>query len=317
MIVDRKSIIKYTNSREQSITFDCLAGQRTRAASAKGVYFLNRADEALPNTINADRVVDWHGENVQSMYAGVRSVDLQGIIFHISGTPAVITQRKRELERLFNPTLTGEIEYRRDGEFKAFYLRNCRCESKINFTVVPGGLMWNVTLRAHDPFWQQRTELERLSFVQKNAIFPRSYPQVYNTGGINPVSGRFYFGLKRSSLSTVVNNLGDVETGFELVFSALGELENPSITNLDTGETIRLLLTMEKDDTVKIINMPKEFKVIMKDGSNGAKYLDTAVTVPFTLPTGRTHMRFSADLNVSFLDVLLRYPPQFIGAENF
>ena len=312
MIIDRRSVVKYTNSRGQSVIFDCLAGQHTK----NGVFYLNRADEFLPNQINSDRVVDWHGETVQSMFAGVRSVDFEGLIFHDTGTPSVIVRRKRDLERLFNPTLTGEIEYRRTGELPSFFLRDCRCDSKVIFDVASGGLAWRVTLKAFNPFWQQQTVLERLSFVQKNAIFPRVYPQKYNAGVINPTDGKMYFGIKRSNLSTVVNNVGDVETGFEVVFQAAGEVENPSITNVDTGETIKVNLTMEKDDRVTVICMPREFKVVLKDGANGAMYLDP-MCAPFLLPTGKTKIGFDADLNVTLLNVFLRYPPQFLGAEGF
>ena len=67
---------------------------------------------------------------------------------------------------------------------------------------------------------------------------------------------------------------------------------------------------------IKIISFPKEFRVIMKDGSNGAKYVDPSSRF-FTLPVGYTTMKFETDLNILFLDILLSYPPQYLGAENF
>ena len=60
------------------------------------------------------------------------------------------------------------------------------------------------------------------------------------------------FGMRQPSQIITVNNIGDVACGCEIVFRALGTVINPELLNIDTGEYIRLLTTMNAGDEVRV-----------------------------------------------------------------
>lgn len=313
MLIDKNVRLIYENERGLSIPLSPIIGD------LDSVYRLITADEQLQTQINSGREAGWHGENLQAFFMGTRDITLIGSIEWDVNNRDLIFGYKRTLEKTFNPTLKGKLTYKRQDKNKTYYLDGLIVEELPTFSVQEGSLKFMVSLRATDPFWRQTVTLEKLSFTQKNIFFPWSVrPKKYM--GIVPKSNNTYFGLKRNNLNTAITNAGDVETGFKVVFIANGEVKNPSIVNLETGNQIRIVgnpgdYIMQKGDKVEVVSTPKVKNIIAGADGKGFKYLEEGSKF-FLLPVGTTKIGFNADLNVSLLDVYLYYEPLLLGAEN-
>lgn len=318
MIIDRSVKVNYTNERGLSVDLVPWIADAFRKTHV--FYLKNDVSEDLPTDIFAERQVGWHGEMLQAFYLGSRIVNIEGIIFWDADRPDLIHQYKRHLEKCFNPTYLGRLNYSRGDGKKIFYLQDCVPMSGIRILTGAGFITFSVSLKATNPFWQMKPEVERLSYTQKNIVFPLSVrPKQYFSKFI-PHSNRTYMGIKRNNLDTVVDNIGDVTTGFRVVIIANGHIENPSLYNIDTGATLKLVgnpgtFIMEKNDTVEIISTPKESKIWVNKTERGLRYLAEGYKF-FVLPQGKTRIGFNAEKNVSLMDVLLYYAPQYLGAEN-
>ena len=65
------------------------------------------------------------------------------------------------------------------------------------------------------------------------------------------------FGTKKPASETEVENIGDVESGFRVVFKARGTVTNPKIFNKITGEYIKINYIMAKGDSIEVVNYPR------------------------------------------------------------
>ena len=123
------------------------------------------------------------------------------------------------------------------------------------------------------------------------------------------------FGMRQPSQIITVNNIGDVACGCEIVFRALGTVTNPELLNIDTGEYIRLLTTMNAGDEIRVYTHFAGKRVVSVDGStetNAFSLLDTGSTF-FQLAAGQNILRYDASVNMELLEVSLYYRPQFLG----
>ena len=82
-----------------------------------------------------------------------------------------------------------------------------------------------------------------------------------------------------------------------------------------TGEKIKLLYTMQKDDVISIVSDILEKRVVI-NGMNGFKFIDAEHTTFFLLTAGTNRIGYNADENVSNLYVHVRYVPNFTFAEG-
>lgn len=312
MIIDRTVTMTYTNSRGASITLTPLV-----ADPWHGVYFIEKVDDDLPNDIFSERQTAWHGENVQAFFMGARTLTIYGFLLPDSGNPGLIHTRKRTLESVFNPSLQGELTYKRTISKTNYILPKCIPSQNIVFDVGnAGGLRFTITLKAHDPFWREEEHLEKLAFTAKNIYFPWSIPPYQYPGGVVPQdTSKNYTGMRRNILTTSVINIGDVGTGFKLRFYADGNVTNPRLTNVDTGEYIAIEYAMTKGEYIDIVNMPKEIDIKINGTENGFSKLVEG-SKWFTLPVGENKLKFDAEMNVTLLNVYLYYTPLYLGAEN-
>lgn len=322
MILDHTVKIWYENERGFSVPLVPFV-----ANPFQSIYYLLEGTENSINQVFSDQQISWHGESFHNMYMKPRAIDLDGFIMWDSSNPDLIHQYTRQLNRTFNPTRKGSLYYKREGNDNTFFIDGCIVEELPRLTISDGVLKYKITLRCLMPFWRLKTQTEYLSFTQKNCFFPFSIrPTLYiprmDGQEIRPIEPRQYFGIRRNNLSTVITNIGDVETGFKVVFLAQSDdIRNPSFSNLDTGETIKLTgnpgdFVMNKGDRVEITSMPERVDIRLNEGARGFRNLDPQNNQFFFLPEGRVTIGFNADQNVTMLDVLLYYSPLFITSEG-
>ena len=110
-------------------------------------------------------------------------------------------------------------------------------------------------------------------------------------------------------------NEGDVSTGMRVRFVALGTVKNPILLNVDTGEFIKINVTMQTGDTIEVST---------KYGSKGAKLIRDGVETDYfryvdvdstymQLAIGDNNFRYDAESGVNSMEVSIFYNKEYLG----
>jgi len=272
----------YQNSNQEKIEI-----------SYYSVYTPLSFSEDLDNDMTTSKNNLQDGETFISSSLEPRSLKITGC-FQLEHS----NQLERQLKKVFNPKLSGKLIFSDiDGEK---YI-NVRVDSLPEITRSQRMATFTVELTAYDPFWRERERTEYIALLTPQLYFPL----------VMPVGVGFVWGLKRSILETEVNNIGDADCGFRVIFKAKGSVKNPLVKNSYTGEQIRLLYDMQKGDIIEVINEPNR-KLIYINGQKDFSKLDRLQTSFFSLAPGKNLLGYAADENVVNLDVIVYYSPLYL-----
>jgi len=103
----------------------------------------------------------------------------------------------------------------------------------------------------------------------------------------------YYFSVFREAQEYSINNPSSSENGFEATIRASGPVVNPGITNITTGLSLKLNLTMVPDD-VLYLNTQLGFVTATLNGVNVLRYL-TMESRMIQLQPGRNTLLFAPD----------------------
>ena len=245
------------------------------------------------------------GEKVTGKKVGKRTID---ILFGVDATPDDTVLIRRRLVKFFNPkyptTLTINYCYsqgRIQCEIESFNFE----EQATLWDTLIGGL----TLICPDPYWQALDDFGK-NIASTNAQF--AWPLAFaKTIGEHNEIGKI-FSYKEFSKQVVLSNDGDVETGIVIQFLAKkGEVKNPKIIKVSTGEFIEVFCDMKKDDVVEI-NTNKNKKSVTHNGNRISKDINKLSTY-FQLDVGDNIISYEAQENDTNLEVRLYYTPKSLG----
>lgn len=171
-------------------------------------------------------------------------------------------------------------------------------------------------------------------FTQISIICPRPYFQATNDNttvfsGVEPLF-EFPFSnesltdnlllmgdIKQSTIETIMYD-GDVETGIVIHMLAAGEVINPVINNVETGEIIKLTTTMLSGDEIIISTVPGDKYIMLLRNGIYTNILNKAVTnriLPdwLTLRRGHNTFAYKADDGVENLHFSITDRPLYEG----
>ena len=283
MLITKDIKIIYKNDNGEEVEFSLLSD-----------YYLESVEEELKNDITTTKS-SIHGENYITSSLDSRYISLNGIIEKNTLTKSFI----KKLIKIVNPTIKGKLIYTNNNEYKEI---ECILEEIPSIENNNGLIRFNISLQSCNPFWKEREQVEQLALLTAKLSFPLNIPK--NNGIV--------FGLKKSVLENEIINIGDVESGFKVLFKARGTVKNPKIYNKLTGEFIKINYTMNKDDILEVINYPEKKKITINEKENGFKYLDISTTF-FNLVIGKNIIGYLAEENTVNLDVIMYYTPRFLG----
>ncbi len=279
--------IIYRNSHNEEIEFSYFSN-----------YILIDFTDVMKNNIVSTKHIADDGYIYTSSNLDARDLKIKSEIVMMDGHEYLI----RKLHRVFNPKLLGKVIYESSDE--------CR-EIAVVMDELPqihykkdGTIAIAINLRAYDPYWTEKERTEVMALLTKRLIFPAIIPRA--TGMV--------FGLRKSILETPIENIGDVGTGFRVIFRAKGEVRNVLVENKLTGERIKVNVVMQKGDVVEIINTSRK-KMVLINGKRSFSSLDikNGNDQFFDLNVGTNLLGYNADLNAVNLEVALYYRPLYLG----
>lgn len=119
-------------------------------------------------------------------------------------------------------------------------------------------------------------------------------------------------GYRTLRKEVVLVNDGDVSTGVQIQFVAnRGSVKNPKITNVRTGQFMRICCDMARGD-ILLVDTDARHQVIELNGRNYYNHIDRK-SEPFELEVGNNYLEYDADENYTNLDVNLYYRPKYLG----
>ncbi len=223
---------------------------------------------------------------------------------------------RERLISFFNPDYTGKMTVNRNGkqrniafEVEGFALAAEKTvDDEVSFIadlICPNPYFKNV-----DNFGQNMAGKTRL-FAFPWRIATRKYadiPKPYKYFG-RPWMGMSYRTLKQE---VALNNDGDVDTSVIIQFIASrGSVSNPKITNVKTGEYMRVICEMAEGDVLEI-DTDDHNQTIELNGVNVYQKIDKK-SQPFKLAKGENFLEYDADRDYTNLDVKLYYTPLYLG----
>lgn len=249
----------------------------------------------------------------------VDGIKIKGRPIHIEASFRDLKNNKENRQKLikfFNPKYTGKalieymgvsrnIEYRLEGwTFKAKASLDARLAIVVDL-YCPDPYMLNIdnfgkNMAAYTPLFG----FPWMKTAKKVSGLKRTYSGC--------AIGGFTFGYRTLHKEVALSNDGDVSTGVIIKFvAARGEVSNPKIINVRTGQFMRVKVEMAKGD-VLVIDTNERHQVVELNGVNCYQRVDRK-SEPFQLAVGENYLGYEADKNYVNLDVNLYYTPKYLG----
>lgn len=169
---------------------------------------------------------------------------------------------------------------------------------------------------------------EQKEIAQVSILCPKPYfADIVNTIlDMSAISSGFEFpfsidseGIEFSMVDTgqesIVQNLGDVETGAVIVFHATGIASNPVIYNLDTGEFFKVNIDMSAGDLLVISTIKGEKTVTAILGGIEWNYINSMVQGSswIQFESGANTMLYNADSHPENLECMISFNNLYEG----
>lgn len=204
-------------------------------------YILKEVDWGTINaTHNQTRYVKQIGTTLISSVLGTRDIEVSGWV--IARNVNQMTARKKRLNDFFNPLHSYQIEYmgfKLGIEFNQS-IRYSRDVSYNNEIICE----WKVEGIATDPLFY---EIDASNAESTDTESKFRFPCVFNAETKEVVFGE----VKLNTIIAIVN-AGQVDVGLQIHIKCYGEVTNPVITNVLTGEYIKINKVLSEGEEVLI-----------------------------------------------------------------
>ena len=262
-------------------------------------FFLSKIDGAgrIRQSINTFHAPEQDGAFYISSSLDMRNITIEGRILAENIDESY--DYRRQLLRIFTPKLRGTLIYRN---------RQIACiveEGGFSVSNLSRAPAFFISLLCPAPFFETLEEIRaELAYWLGNFVFP-----------LEIVPPGLELGIRQPSQIITIDNEGDVPSGCEIIFSALGSVTNPELLNIDTGEFIRINTTMVAGQEIHVFTHFAGKQIISIIGTtetNIFSLLDMGSTF-LQLTAGINTLRYGAGSNIDLLEVSILYRPQFLG----
>ena len=287
----------YTNERGESVEF-----------STASIYHCNVSKDVdgiagVTNVLYSTNSMGQHGDTYVGQRIEARDIDITG---HINAKDkAQAYELRRSLLKVLNPELSSTLAYEFGG-FKRVI--NCRLHAVPKLERKSLVIAFTIALDCLNPFWREEDEQK-----EDIASWVAAWEFPCEIEKDNPES--MIFGYRAESVIVDCYNEGDVSTGMRVRFTALGTVTNPILLNVDTGEFLKLNVTMQTGDVIEInTQYGSKGATLTRDGekTDYFRYVDVDSTF-MQLEIGDNNFRYDAESGVNSMQVSIFYNKEYLG----
>ena len=266
----------FVNELEQKIDF-----------SLKGAMPIIKADGINGHDIEVSEVqgLNQIGTSVTSTTVKSKTISLMGYI------KDNVTRNRRDLINVMRPQMKGTLYTEIEGITYGL-------DVVIKQTPIIGAgtsyMPFEVDLLAPYPYWKKgKSKSATATTFVPLFQFPVNY------------SNEFKFSNLVVKEFIEAQNLGNEKSSFTAIIRAKGNIQNPKLLNVMTGEYIKLKYNMSTNEEITITTGYNNKKIVSNTKGNLFKYLDLANSTFFLLDPGEVKIRLDADLNRELTDVTI------------
>lgn len=214
-----------------------------------------------------------------------------------------LSNYRKHVARVFNPKINGRFELSYDD--KTYVLESI--PENVPFfadeDAVGKSQVVSVNFVCPNPYWKSPTIQEEpmAAFVE---LF--EFPSDYWTVGAD---GDLYFEMGTEGHTRTFVNKGDSSVPIKIRIK--GPTANPCLTNLTTGELIKVRRQLGADDVLEI-NTEDGNKSVLLNGENAFNWIDLSSTF-FKLEVGENTLQFTADSGQESASLEIEWQEQFVG----
>lgn len=285
----------YTNSRGESLEF-----------GVNSLYHCNVSKDVsgisdIANTIYSSNSMGQHGDTYIGQRIETRVITITGHI-NTNDKSQAITMR-RDAIKILNPELKGTLTYVY-GDYTR--LIDCYIDDSPSFYKKSVLLKFDITFNCLNPFWREAYETtEDIA----SWIGTWEFPCI-----IDEDEGMM-FGYREEAVIVNCYNVGDVSTEMKIRFTAIGDVENPILLNINTQEYIKINATLQEGDVLEVnTEYGNKYAQISRSGvvTDYFRYVDVDSTF-MKLDIGDNLFRYDADDGVNMLEVTILYSAKYLG----
>ena len=157
------------------------------------------------------------GESVEGQTVTGRLINVKGVIYNN------VSKRRKTLRSVFAPFTNGRLSFD-NGYYIDVYVKDTP-----TFSPVKNDGRFTMLLYAPFPFFSKADSGNvELGEVAPMFSFPVNYAEPH------------IFGSKKHTTNKTIINDGDVPVSFDVIFETTGKVTNITVTDLDTGEFLRI-----------------------------------------------------------------------------
>lgn len=201
-------------------------------------------------------------------------------------------ENREHLSRVFKPHSEGTLFHTEDGETRKIKYRveNIEVEDK---GILRAAV---ISLKCTDPYFRSE-ETAHIEMANWESCFEFECEI--------PEEG-MEFGTRLKETIKVVDNDSTTAIGIQMTIMAEDVVVNPTIMNVTTGETLKLLCTMLPDDKIIITTEQGNIDVVLYRSGEKIDYnytVDEENEDYIQLETGRNYINYTADSGGDFMNV--------------
>lgn len=275
--------------------------------SPNSMYYVNIADvqglSDVKNTVYSDSSAGQHGDSYLGVRIEPRNIEIVG---RVKARDKLEAQNlRRALNRILNPERGGTLTYILGEERRVI---DCRVEDAPTFRHKAIFDQFTVSLLCLNPFWREERE-RRADIAAWMGGFEFPDP-----GGIE-LTNSWEVGYREPRKIVDAYNAGDVSGGVRVEFRAQGAVKNPSLINVNTGEFIKLNITLAAGDVLTVTTGYGEKGAVLRRGgveTNAMQAVDVDSTF-LQLAAGDNLFRYEAQENEDNLEVTIYHANRYLG----
>lgn len=223
------------------------------------------------------------------------------IKMEISVVGKEIDEYRRQLSKVMNPKFNGVLRYEDESVVREI---ECVNEHVPRFPEkTQSSHKAIVGLKAPNPYWQSTTITEEpmAAFVELFE-FPSDYWEVGDDGNL-------YFEMGTEGHTRTFYNNGDSEVPIKITIK--GPTLNPILTNVTTGELIKINRELSSEDVLEISTEDGN-KHVLLNGENVFNWIDLSSTF-WKLAVGENEIEYTADAGQESATLDITWQEQFVG----
>lgn len=273
-------------------------------------YFILKSVDwgVVKSTHHSYKYVNQIGVTIVGTSLETRSVEIQGWV--IADTEQEMNERKRVLNRFFNPQVAIDMMYKQ-------YILRIIPDSTVKYgtnhtennEVVA---QFKVNATAPDPLFSESGK-NRQTIASTVALF--HFPLIISN---NLYEGGIVFGYREPSLTANVTNSGSVPVGMRIVFKANGTVLNPRLVNVNTREFFQVDKMMVGGEEIEIVTNVGEKSIIGRINGEAFNYFryKNLDSTWLQLQLGENIFRYGADDGLDKLEVFLYFSNKYLEVQE-